>query len=322
MSVAFGYNSWLGYGRESTFGTAVAATDFIELMEESIKGKKGKVAKSSLRGVSRFGRVEGKKSVAGSFSSQFFFNGLEKLFTESMGSVSTATVESGHYAHTFSLAKALPTGLTVVVNRDAASIGGSTMFRYKGCQVNKLTLAQKMEDMAILTCDIVGQDWDQAAIATPTFGGSALIAADYIQFAATLNGSAVAFEDFEFSLDNALNTDRYKLGSQIVKGLGRKGERVGSWKGTAEFESNTEYAYYLNQTSLALVFSWTSTAVLGTSVYSLVGTAPVTYLTGEDPGVKDKGPIKVALAGEIWAQSSPSSDNEFSLVLHNSVATA
>ena len=42
---SFGYNSYIGFARESTHGTYVAATNFLRILNESVKPAYGRVKK-------------------------------------------------------------------------------------------------------------------------------------------------------------------------------------------------------------------------------------------------------------------------------------
>lgn len=310
MSIGLGQNAWLGFAPESVYGTAVASTKFIEVQKENFKGEQGRVSKPSLRRVSQDHRVRKKVSVTGGFEAQFSYDGLELLLKHALGT--NNTTGAGPYTHTMSGAAALPVGLTFHVNRDAAAVGVGSAFVYKGCQIQKLTLKQEAEDFLMLAAEILGKDFANENIETPTF--PTFSGADWEDFACTIGGSAVAVESMELNIENTLAAERYKLGQLTRKGLGRAGNRKITGSVTLEFEQLTEYTRYKDLTAAAIVFTWTGPA--GTS---LTITLPVCEFTAGDPEVADAGPIKLKLDFEAYMTTTDG--DEISLVLINNVAT-
>lgn len=311
MSAGFGQNCWIGTAEEVTYGTPVnPPTKFLEVLEESIMGKQSVISKPSLRSVSQKNRVKGKKSVEGSFSFQMMYEGAERILKHAMGSVSTGMPTGGYYTHTFALAQTLPTGLTIYVNRDGANIGANSAFQYEGCQIAKLTFKQSIEDFLTVEAEIVGEDWTNVAVVSPTF--PTFIGVDWahtLYYQLAVGTTSLKCEDFELTLDNGLATDRYWLGSVLRKGFGRSGPRKITGKMTVEFESLAEYNFYKNLTETDLVVRWNS------GNYSLLITLPKVVFGGEDPTVKDAGPIKLPLSFEAFQNTA--AHDEMSIQLSN-----
>jgi hypothetical protein len=310
MSQAFGDNSWIGVGVESTFGTPVARTKFFEFMSESVKLDAGLEARSSLRGRSRNRRGQKKHAVAGTVEFQLQVDGMEVFLKNALGSSSTSG--AGPYTHTISLARALPTGLSVELNRDASNIGGSSAFLYDGCQIAKMTLKHSPGDFLKMSVDLVGEgDSSLVAVSTPTF--ATFVGWDWDSFAATINGVSVSIKDLEITLDNNLATERYNLGSNKRKGFGGNGNRMISGKISVEFASLTELNYWRNQSAGSFVCTWTN----GTS--SLVfSVANPQFIEGE-PTVSGAGPTLVPLAFDGYLSSVEG--DEISIILTNSTSS-
>jgi hypothetical protein len=91
------------------------------------------LAKTTLNHISQQHAVKSKVNVTGGmriYPRTFDgdnLSGCEILLKHAFGSVTSAG--GGPYVHTFALARALPTGLSFTVNRDSASIGGTSCFR-------------------------------------------------------------------------------------------------------------------------------------------------------------------------------------------------
>ena len=120
-------------------------------------------------------------------------------------------------------------------------------------------------------------------------------------------------KDFEVSVENALASDRYYLGSDKIRGLGRSGPRKVSGSFTKEFESLTEYNLFRNLTSSAIVATWTS----GSQSLSL--SMPNCYLQAGEPSLSDAGPIMQKF--EFEAIRSSTAGDEFALTLINTTAS-
>jgi len=311
MAQGFGDNSWIGVGAESTFGTAVARSKFFEFLSESIKLDQGREARSSLRGRSKNRRGQKKKSVGGSFEMQMQVNGMETLLKHALGAVSTSG--AGPYTHTFTLARSLPTGLSVEVNRDSSNIGSTSSFLYEGCQISKVTFKHEPGAFLHATFEIVGEgDASLVSVSTPTF--ATFVGWDWVNFSCAINGVATTIKSLdELILDNNLATDRYVLGSNKRRGFGPAGARSVTGKITLEFDSLTALNHFRNQNNYGIGFTWTDG---GTS--SIVITVTNAEFTEGDPTVADAGPIHIQLGFEGYLSSTEG--DEFNIVLINDTA--
>lgn len=317
MSTAFGTNAWLGFAEETTFGTAVSPTKFIEIASEKFGLKQSWNSKPTLRNASQFQKVRSKKSVEGGFKANFGFSGFERLLKHAMGGLVTTGV--GPYTQTFSLATVLPTGLTFHVNRDSASLGATTAFQYAGCQIEKLSLKQGVEDILQFECDIVGTDMTNVSVATPTFPTFEQADWELVNSGALAwHGIAAPMLEFEIMIENNLAKDRYKLAQRTRLGLGRNGPRKVSGKFKIELADLNIYADYKNLAGpQTLVFAYDN---LGSGTASRTMTITVNaVLQGDDPNVSDAGPVTATFNFEGFATSA--GNDELSIVLVNNTST-
>src|SRR5687768_2099581 len=127
MSQGQGYAAYAGIGVESTYGTAVAGSKWFQIVSESMKGKRGRIPSKVLGQLSMGRTTRGKAVVGGGFSMQMHWNGFERIIADAFGASSVTTSGSDPYTHTYALKAALPVGLTVLINRDAANIGTGSM---------------------------------------------------------------------------------------------------------------------------------------------------------------------------------------------------
>lgn len=318
MALAFGYDSWVGFSTESTWGTRVAPAKFIRITEESMKLDQSRIAKPSLGSASQNRSVKSKRSVSGSITTQVGYNGVETLLKHAFGSVSTAVLEASvSWTHTFSLTNALPVGLTLHVNRDAADLG--TAYEYEGCQVDKLTLKQDVEDFLMATFDFQGEDEATQAVATPSY--PTFIGADWELAAVTINANTMKPKSIEFTLENNLATDRFQLGSRLRRGLQRGSQRKLSGKIELELDSTTEYALFNSLTNVnPLNIQWLG-PTLGANNYKLQIQMQNASITVER-NVSDPGPIIATINFEAFSLTDAGNDEAPILVLVNAVSSA
>lgn len=251
MASGAGYAAYIGIGEESTYGTGVAPSKFFRLIDESINLEYGKNYREILGSAVGRKTVSKKKSVTGSFKVLVPFNDTGILLKHALGDVSTAG--SGPYTHTITAA-ALPTGLSIQVNRDTAAITGNASFRYTGCQITKLTLTQAMEDFCECTVDIVGEDLALTSAASPSYATD-----NYADWEGnttiSLNSQAQTARSVELVIENQLRENRYKLGQLTRTGLGRKQGTV-TGKVEVEWDSTDELNLHLNQTDTPVSVAW------------------------------------------------------------------
>lgn len=309
MSTGFGHNAFIGIGAETTYGTAVAPTKFLQFDEESIKLDQKYLPKPTIYGVGVTRRVKSRKSVGGGLKLALAYTGFELLHKHIMGAV--ATTGAGPYTHTFTRAAALPTGLTLHVNRDAASVGVGTAFNYEGCQVNKATWsAGREENFLSLALEFVGEDCSNGNIATPSFATFDGITWDTI--ACELQSTAFPCQSFEVTLDNNLAADRFKLGQLTRIGLGRAGASTVSGKFTLEFQDLVVFNYWKNLTEVDLKFTATS----GTKVFRIQILAA--QLDMGDPNTSSGGPIQIEIG--FTGYNYAGDGTEMEILITNSTA--
>ena len=294
-----------------------------ELIDEGIELKQSKMEKPVLGTTSVTHSVNSKSSTEGPIKFQMQFNDIERLLYNAFGQVTDATAsgETIVYTHTFALTDALPAGMTWWIDRDSTDLG--FQFQYPGCQIDKLTLTQEVENMMICQVDLVGNGLETMTypIAKPTPHTFNQI--DYLMVGVcTIGGVSIPAKMSEFVLGNGLSKDRYKLGSNTRIDLQRGNVRKVSGKLTLEFQSAAQVLLFEQYTEFTLVMSWTGANVAASAVptpYKLAITMNNCSLSGKTPNVKDWNVIQQEL--DFWARASVGNRDEFSLVLTNDVAS-
>jgi hypothetical protein len=320
MATGFGTDSWLGIASESTYGTYVAPTDFLEIMEEGIETERPLITRPSLRSPSVTNAILGKTSVSGSFKCQLGYQGFDLLYRHAMGGT-PATSGAGPYQHIHALGNSLPTGLSLHLNRSAASVGVGSAFKFMGCQIQSLKFSQSPEEEAMLEVGVIGRDFGNVNVATPTFTDLELV--EWTQFSLSLGGAIddyVKVRNFEITLENVLAEDRYNLGSGLRVGLGRNGPRKVSGKFTTEFDSLAIFNVFKAQTGLAggiaLTALWDN-GQASTLNRKLQLDGTITFESVSQP-VKDAG---VILADVSFNCLGSTGNDEFYITTTNAVAS-
>lgn len=318
MATGFGYDAWIGFGEESTWGTRAAPTKFIRILDESFKLNNSFIPKPSL-GFASHQAARGtlsKKTADGGFSSHFGYSGFETLMKHAMGSVITTNPSGTAYLHTYALASALPTGLTAHVNRAAAAVG--TANEYEGSQIEKITFTQEPEEILKVSIEMQSQDEADIAVASPTF--PTFVAADWDDFVLTLDTVATTVTSFELTIENTLATDRHQLGSRLRRGLGRSGPRKVTGKFVTEYEDQVIVDLHQAQTgAFGMDATWTGPVITGAHNYTLGITGNI-RLTSVERSVTEAGVIQ--LTAEFEALAGATGNDEIAATIKNTVTTA
>lgn len=317
MPLAQKHNAWVGWSEESTFGTPVTATKFAELKSEALKWERKRNVVPLLGHASQRRTVAGKINVGGSIVSPFLWEGFEQWLKHAFGSVGTTGPSGGLYTHTFSLAAALPTGLTVEVNRDDAAISGNGAFQYSGCKVSKLTLTQEMEQPLMMEVEIIGKDRAMIAATSKTF--PTYDALDYAQVTVAKidpGGGAeydLPIKSLKVVIDNGLFDDGYRLGSASRAFIGRGSQRKINIEAEIEYTDLTVFNYFNGLTLDNLRFKWVN------STKSLQLDLPSCTFDGEEPQSDDHGPYYITMTNTALANAAD--NDELVAVLINTVSS-
>lgn len=308
--------TYMELGRETTWGTPVAPSKAMEIDEESMAWKGGKKAKGSLRSVSQRRAVAKKIDVGGGVKLPYRFQGSELLLKDGLGAcASTQQASSIAYSHAFTLATALPVGLSVGIQRGEFA----KTERFAGCKIQKLGFSQGIEDELMLSVDFVGKDSDATVDPTsPTFSASQV--ADWENMTVlTLGGSAFAGKLAEFSIENVLYLDSYKLTSKLRQALIRGGLRKITGKIDTEVDAYTYLALLKANNTLALQAKWVGPLIVDTYYYSLQIDMPAVLLDTSDLTAKGAEPLMNSLA--FTAYVSAADNDELSITAVNTATS-
>jgi len=265
--VGTGREGYIGIAKETTWGTAVEPSTFLEFVSESITKSINPIV-SSANINTRFKKdiYQGSIDISGGFSIEVNPDNIGLLIGATLGSESTAQVDTTTaYDHTFTpagIATALPS-LTIEVGRAIKQM------RYSGCMVNSMKLSAAVNSILTAEFDILGKNEDDTvSAATPSYSSKK----PYVYHWGTIkiDTTTVAYvKSFEFSYSNNLFADGYALdGNQTRAILYKQGAEI---TGTMDLEFTTdsyiERTAYLDNTDKALQLVFTSTETIESGYY-------------------------------------------------------
>lgn len=306
MAIGSGIGSQLGIAAETTFNTAVTVSRFYEFTNENLNFNKKVAVGMGLRAGGQLPRSQRRvvttTDVTGDISLDLPTRGLGLLLAQAMGtSPSAVTTTTGVYSYTFTLGDVYGRSFTAQVG--VPQYGGTvTPKTITGAKISGFELAVSTGGIATGKFNV-----DAASLTT----GTALASASYstisnlfhfAQGAITVDGSSVAnVKDFTLTVANTLKNDRYNLGSSGIKSEQViNGFRKISGKLTAEFTDTSFFTKYYNDTTTALVLTFTGQTIALSQPEKLTITIPAIKFDADTPNVQGPQVIDLAMTFEAY----------------------
>jgi hypothetical protein len=259
----YGLAGHIGLGRETTWGTPVAVTDYVEALSETLALSIDRFDTKNITG--RFAepddqagvkRIEGDLVIPGHpVSIGHFLNGVF-----GQGSRTGTVVLSGFLWTTewwpgptdTSSNNPLP-AYTVEIFRDVTSA-----HRYAGVQVSKLTMQVQPNQELRVTAGLLAKTTSVVAKTTPSFPSSPAAPFTFDTASVQVGGAAVDLvESLTLDLDNQLEGIPTLNVSDEIARVRRSGPQLVRATGTIAFENLTDYNRFVNQTEIGLVLTLT-----------------------------------------------------------------
>lgn len=303
-NIGVGYNGYIGIAKETTWGTAVAPTTFLEMLDESIVKVITPIEHGALVG-SRFKPgidITGAIDINGSFSIEVNPDNIGLLLAAALGSEGAATQvgTTTAYDHDFTPGDSL-IPITIEVGRDVASASGKA-FRYAGGMINTMALSCDINAILKAEFGILAKDESEESEATPSY--STKLPFVYTMGSVKIDGSAVAYvKSLSINLNNNLFGDRYVLNaSQLRAGIQPQGsDLTGSMDLEWTTDAYAERTKYLAGTDAALELIFTSTEEIESGYYyTLTLSIPHVKYKKADANIGGKDIIPFAVDWEAW----------------------
>jgi hypothetical protein len=291
MTIRTGLLAQLGLAEESTYGTYVAPTRFLEFLNESLSLEIERLESAGLRAGQRVLRSDrwasGAKTVGGDVAFEVQTTGLGLLLEHAFGGVSTTNPLGSAYEHTFTPGD-LPVGLSLQVGRP--SIDGTVRpFSYLGSRITDFSIAGNVGEIGQMGVTFACQDEDTGeSLGSATYPSNSLLT--FVEASVEIASSAVPARSFELTGNNGLATGRTVLGSQLMaeplEGTGRM------YEGTidAHYVDLTAYNRFVAGTEAELVAKFEGAEIETSYPFALEITANI-RTDGETPQVS--GPDEI-----------------------------
>ena len=330
-----GYQSAIGVAKETTLGTAVTATCWLEFLSESLKFEREEIkipAINSTRDYTK--RVQGKDTVSGSI--EFYLNPAEdaciNIIKQAMGGTATnaAAVSTGAYGHTLRCGdmennKGTSTasdmkGLSFMVRK-----GSTDTWFYTGCRVDSLSFKGEIGQPVVVTADIIGTGMSITATIgalTLTTIAPALFSGVRIYTGVSMGSASTEefFTSFELTIKNNLDGDCRALGSRAVAQIPPAMREVSLKLGT-RYDTLTSYNRFLGATMVAIKLDIDSGVTVGatnTFTYKATINIPKAYYNSVNTEVGGPG----VLSFDVDATALYGSSAGTSIIMSVTNATA
>lgn len=174
---SLGRNSWIGFGKESPWGTAVPRTVFMPLISSTLQrmvtySPRPKLVGSSASAMRRNHYVSA-DSAEGTTVVELTYDNCGMLLEHVLGASGSAGTASP-YTHTYSLAAALIGGLTAEKGRGTPETGTQQSEVFEGLMARQATIAIAAAGVGTLSIDWLGQTSAARGNAgTPSYGSNA-----------------------------------------------------------------------------------------------------------------------------------------------------
>lgn len=258
MSVQQSVRSYLGIAKEVTKGTAVAPTDFIPVMKDSVKPVDiiDPLYDTGLRGsnVVNYNYIPGRNRSTFDFSSAGFADTIGYSLAGLLGSVATSGA-SAPFTHVISLKNSAAAAADdQPISYTLTDFYAAAVRAYPGCQFSDFSL--KFSADGLLEYDTKTTGFASASASTPTPTFSTILPTPVWNGTVSIGGSPVS-TSMSGNIDMKRNvTPVYGIANTQAPFSVFLGPLETTGKITFIMEDNTELTRYLTNTQPAIVLDW------------------------------------------------------------------
>lgn len=289
----------LGLAVESTYGTSVTPTRWLEYLDESLDYRKNLKQGLGLRVGARVARSARRVPVTadggGDITVEACSKGMGLLWQACLGTGVSTLVSGTTYQQLFTLAD-WPASLTIQKGLPQASGAAVDAYTFVGAMVDSWEFDALNADIAKLKVTLDAKDVATAtAYAAPSYAvapslfhfanGSIFTGALTAPTATTLASAATPLASVRgatIKVDNRPKIDRYNLGNAGRKSKPTEGLRQITGKLDVEYDSTLFRDAVINETPMTLVLTYTG-AALSTGVETLQVVVPEIKFTTQLP---------------------------------------
>lgn len=300
----------LGVAKETTYGTGVTPTRFIEFNDETVKRAIERIESTGLRPNRRIVREKqsqpGRESVAGDIDADVNTAGFGLFFEQCLGAVTSSQPNVGSaptvWEHLAEVGAMDAKSLTTQVARTDSS-GSTRAFTYAGCKIPKWELMCDEDGLLKIKMSLDAQSETTAtALASASYASTAQPLV-YTGAVFNLKGTEKPVKKFTLAGDNGLATDRYAMKATNPQQARAQleGEKLREYTGKMEmeFEGLSEYEMFTKQEIGSLTAFFTGPIISGTFASAVEVTIPGVRLDGETPNVSGVNIINIPLSYKV-----------------------
>lgn len=237
MALGLGYFSSVGFGEESTWGTAVSRTHWYRLVSSNLRRRTVKIQRPVLGEDSSGMALKHllvQHMVEGRVVLLVGLEGLGLLLKHALWGT-PATTGTNPYTHTYKLGSSQPAGgLTVELIH-----GNASAEVFEGCRINRLVLRGASGGFVQIEMDIIGEtSGGLTSAGSPTYTTNEVEISSHMAGSLSFNSASYTISDnFELVLDNRLRR-RMLFGSLYTKDPKPTGRRGVSLSLGVEYETD------------------------------------------------------------------------------------
>lgn len=288
MALGKGWESHIGFGHETVWGTAVAPTNFIDHAGIDGGQVQPNIEGDTFRGRSNRIIFRGAKKDEMTVETELQYEGHEDPILHLFGKVTTSTVNA-IFQHDFTVDDTeVPIGLTIEVKYGAAAT-----LRHAGMKVDQGTFSADVDKIVRGSFNVAGKEEASASPGSATYSTSPHVKWDKVTV--EKDDTLIECVSAQVILANNYITDRRVLGNAAVKEH-TYGRRAVTGTITAWFENLTDWqADFLADTELKLEVNATSTVQIPGSgpadFYDFLLTIDHVKLDAHQKPISDAGPL-------------------------------
>lgn len=244
------HDSYLGIAEESTYGTAVAPTRFLEMVSEGLAGKYERIDSEAFRAGQRVLHRDrfqpNAKGAEGDLKLEVQDGSFGVLLKHMLGNISSGAPVGDFTTHTATVANLTGKALTVQVGR-TDNLGNLHPFTYEGVKIKEWELSNETDGILELSLDLdaeaefIGVGGGAYAVATPSYNTTSQLFT-FVGGVVSIGGTEFSVSDVSLKGDNKLNVERWFLrtGATTKKEPLEEGLREYTFEVKGEFDGLTQ----------------------------------------------------------------------------------
>jgi hypothetical protein len=259
----------IGFGEETTYGTAFFVTRFAPLVDESITQDIERLESEGIFAGARLIRSQqwapGLKRITGDVGLEWYQQNTALLWKHMLGSI-TSSFTAGVGTHTATLGSLFGKGLTMQIGRPTVT-GTVIPFTYAGCKISSWTVAMEAGEIATLGLSMIAKSETTAtALVTAAYSTDADKPFTYLHGGVSISGSSICVRSIEITGENNLSDERVCIGQDTIDEPLEMDRREITGTANLEFTSTQQYQRYLDGTELPIVLSLSASSSAQASV--------------------------------------------------------